>query len=53
MATIATRNNIRIQAQLGVFTISHRDKTPIDEIGDSSHIKKYVIPSNKKKGYIK
>jgi hypothetical protein len=44
IAAIATRNNPRIQAQMGVFTISHREKTPIDEIGDKKHIRKYVIP---------
>lgn len=44
IAAIATRNNPRIQAQMGVFTISHREKTPIDEIGKKSHVKKYVIP---------
>ena len=48
LASIATRNSIRIQAQLGVFTISHRDKTPIEDIGDKSHIKKYIIPAKSK-----
>lgn len=38
-----------MQAQLGVFTISHRDKTPIEEIGDQTHIWKYKIPASKKK----
>ncbi len=52
MASIATRNNDRIQAQLGVFTISHRNKTPIEEIGDKSHIKKYIIASNTKNDLI-
>lgn len=49
LAAIASRNNTRMQAQLGVFTISHRDVTPIEEIGDSKHIWKYTIPSSKKK----
>lgn len=44
VATIATRNNPRIQAQLGVFTIHHNDKIPIEDVGDSSHIIKYIIP---------
>jgi hypothetical protein len=44
IATIATRNNSRIQAQLGVFTIHHLDETPIEEIGDASHVIKYTIP---------
>lgn len=45
LATIATRNNSRIQAQHGVFTIHHHDKTPIENLGDSSHVVKYIIPS--------
>jgi len=49
LAAIATRNNARMQAQLGVFTISHRDTTAIEDIGDKSHIWKYVIPNKNKK----
>lgn len=48
LAAIASRNNPRMQAQLGVFTINHRDKTPIEEIGDKKHIWKYVIPAGSK-----
>lgn len=44
VATIASRNNARIQAQLGVFTIHHHQKIPIENVGDSSHVIKYVIP---------
>ncbi len=49
VAAIASRNNTRMQAQLGVFTISHRDKTPIEDIGDKGHIWKYKIPASHKK----
>jgi len=45
IATIATRNNPRIQAQLGVFTIHHLDDVAIEDIGDSSHVFKYTIPA--------
>lgn len=45
IATIATRNNPRIQAQLGTFTIHHNAKKPIDEVGDGSHCLKFRIPS--------
>jgi len=48
IAAIATRNNPRIQAQLGTFTISHREKKSIEEIGDKKHVVKYKIPSNAK-----
>lgn len=44
LAAIATRNNSRIQAQLGVFTIHHLDTTPIEQVGDRSHTIKYRIP---------
>lgn len=44
VATIATRNNTRIQAQLGVFTIHHNEKMPVEDVGDSSHVIKYNIP---------
>lgn len=48
LATIATRNNERIQAQHGVFTIHHNDKIPIENVGDSSHVIKYIIPHDSK-----
>jgi hypothetical protein len=44
VATIATRNNARIQAQMGTFTIHHNKKVAIEEVGDKSHIAKYTIP---------
>lgn len=47
IAAIATRNNPRIQAQLGAFTIS-RSKTSIEEVGDKSHVTKYIIPKDSK-----
>lgn len=47
IAAIATRNNPRIQAQLGTFTIS-RSKVPLDEVGDKLHVKKYLIPKSAK-----
>ena len=49
MAALATRNNTRIQAQLGVFTISHRTATAIEEIGSGGHIIKYKISATAKK----
>ena len=46
ISVILPRNNPRMQAQLGVFTISHRDTTPIEDIGKKKHIWKYQIPSD-------
>jgi hypothetical protein len=48
LATIATRNNPRIQAQLGVFTIHHLDHRPIESFCVKNEIVKYRIPSEKK-----
>lgn len=48
IAVIATRNNTRIQAQHGVFTIHHLDTVPIEDIGDSTHVTKYIIPNDNK-----
>lgn len=45
VAVIATRNNDRIQAQLGAFTISHSTKTPIEDIGNKKHVASYSIPA--------
>lgn len=53
VATIATRNNSRIQAQYGVFTIHHLERCSIEFIGDHSHMKKYVIPQKNKKEILK
>jgi len=48
VATIATRNNARIQAQMGTFTIHHNKKIAIEDVGDRSHVAKYVIPHTAK-----
>jgi hypothetical protein len=48
LATIATRNNPRIQSQLGVFTIHHLDQRAIEEICSNDEIIKYKIPKSAK-----
>ncbi len=53
VAVIATRNNPRIQAQMGVFTIHHNEKVPIEELGDKSHVIKYIIKKDSKKNILK
>lgn len=45
IAAIASRNSSRIAAQLGTFTISHRDFTPIEEVGDRKHAWRINIPA--------
>lgn len=48
LATIATRNNPRIQAQLGVFTIHHLDHRPIEDFCSKNEVIKYNIPKIRK-----
>jgi hypothetical protein len=48
MAVIATRNNPRIQAQLGVFTVSHHTRTALERIGSGSHLIKYSVSAASK-----
>lgn len=47
LASIATRNNPRIQSQQGVFTIHQHDDTPIEKVGDNIATK-YLIPKEAK-----
>lgn len=53
VAVIATRNNPRIQAQMGVFTIHHNEIIPIEDIGNKSHIIKYIISKDSKRNILK
>jgi len=48
IAAIATRNNPRIQAQAGVFTISHLKKAAIEDIEGGAHCVKLTIPAASK-----
>lgn len=53
VATIATRNNARIQAQMGTFTIHHNKRIAIEEVGDRRHVKKFTIPSGAREAVLK
>ncbi len=48
IAVIVPRSNPRMQAQMGVFTVMHRDPIPVEDIEDKSHIWKYIIPAASK-----
>jgi hypothetical protein len=48
IAVIGPRNTTRMQAQLGVFTVAHRDPTPIEAIDGGAHVRKYVVPGKAK-----
>ncbi|QSQ19292.1 FRG domain-containing protein [Pyxidicoccus parkwayensis] len=47
VAAIAHRQNERIMAQLGVFTIMHRDTAPLETLADK-HLAKFTIPAASK-----
>lgn len=49
IAIIGPRNTARMQSQLGVFTIIHRDSIAIEEIDTHSHVWRYIIPKKRKK----
>jgi hypothetical protein len=53
VATIATRNNPRIQAQMGTFTIHHNKRIAIEDVGDRSHVRKFVIPSAARESFLR
>lgn len=48
-AAIAPRNTRRMQAQQGVFTITHREQIGVETIGDRNHIWRIIIPAGAKK----
>ncbi|MBA4388347.1 MAG: FRG domain-containing protein [Verrucomicrobia bacterium] len=49
IAGIAPRNTPRMQVQLGTFTIHHRDRIAIDQVGAQQHVWRYTIPAAAKK----
>jgi hypothetical protein len=48
LAALALRRFQRLYAQLGVFTISHRDRRPLDKFGDGKHLARLIIPKSSK-----
>lgn len=48
LAAIAPRNTPRMQGQLSVFTISHRDDTPLERLGSGAHVWRYRVPKEAK-----
>lgn len=49
IAGIACRNSPRISAQLGTFTITHRNHRPIEAVGKGDHVWRLTVPAAKKK----
>lgn len=56
IAAIAPRNSSRMQAQQGVFTISHRENTPIEDVGAEGavrdHVWRYIVPKAAKQALV-
>ncbi|MFN0318471.1 MAG: FRG domain-containing protein [Burkholderiales bacterium] len=50
VAIMGPRNTARMAAQLGVFTINHREHTPIEAIGAANHAWRWIVPASAKKG---
>ena len=48
LATIASRNNPRIQAQLGAFTIHHHEQDPIEDLGNREHAQRILVSADAK-----
>ena len=51
LAVMAPRNSARMQVQLSVFTINHRNNNPIEDIGDKRHVWRYIIPEADKANF--
>lgn len=49
VAIMGPRNTARMAAQLGVFTINHREHAPIESIGTTKHAWRWVVPAAAKK----
>jgi hypothetical protein len=45
VAAIGPRNSHRMVAQAGTFTIMHARPTPVEEVADSQHIWRMIIPA--------
>lgn len=48
VAAIGPRNSTRMIAQSGTFTIIHRARTGIEEVGDKTHVWRLIIPAAQK-----
>lgn len=48
IAIIGPRNTQRMQAQLGVFTIMHREPIPVEQVGSGGHMRKLIVPHGAK-----
>ena len=50
---VGPRSTPRMVAQLGTFTINHRDHTPIERLADQQHVWRWVVPADAKVEIVK
>lgn len=48
VAIVGPRNTARMAAQLGVFTINHRDHKPVEALGKANHVWRWIVPAGAK-----
>jgi len=48
VAALALRRAPRHYAQMGVFTVFHRDDTPLDNVSSGKHVSKFIVPKEAK-----
>ncbi len=48
VAAMALRDSPRMYAQLGVFTITHRDQTALEDLEPADHVWRFIIPHDHK-----
>lgn len=48
VAGLAVHNSSRIAAQLGVFTITHRDQSEIDKVNNGKFVCRIIVPARQK-----
>jgi hypothetical protein len=48
VAIVGARNTPRMVAQLGVFTVNHRDHNPLENVGKAQHVWRWIIPAASK-----
>jgi len=53
VAIVGPRNTPRMAAQLGTFTINHRLHAPIENIGSTKHVWRWIIPAAAKKNLLR
>lgn len=48
VAIVGPRTTNRMVAQLGVFTVNHRDHKPLEAVGQTKHVWRWIVPASSK-----